>query len=109
MKNAWPISAKASGGGHYRGNYIDQNLNVFGRIHVRGRRQALPRRPHDGRRHNEFASYAARLGGSAVISASGHTPARCRISRTQNPTNLADVTWRRTPKSRTPTNWNGTT
>ena len=45
--------------------------------------------------HDEFASYAHGSRGSAVISISGHTPARCRISRTQNPTAAAaDIAWR---------------
>jgi hypothetical protein len=44
--------------------------------------------------HTEFASYAHGSRGAAVISASGHTPARCRIVRGQNLGNNADVAWR---------------
>src|SRR5205807_322845 len=29
MKNGWPINAKASGGRHYRNNYIDQNFDTY--------------------------------------------------------------------------------
>ena len=29
MKDAWPVEAKASGGRHYRGDYIDQNFDVY--------------------------------------------------------------------------------
>ena len=29
MKNAWPVEAKASGGRHYRGDYIDQNFDNY--------------------------------------------------------------------------------
>ena len=30
MKDAWPVSAKAQGGRHYRGNYVDQNFDNYG-------------------------------------------------------------------------------
>lgn len=29
MKNAWPVSAQALGGRHYRENYVDQNFDVY--------------------------------------------------------------------------------
>jgi predicted dehydrogenase len=29
MKDAWPVQAKASGGRHYRGNFIDQNFDTY--------------------------------------------------------------------------------
>ena len=29
MKNDWPVEAKASGGRHYRENYIDQNFDTY--------------------------------------------------------------------------------
>src|SRR5437879_12790656 len=29
MKNSWPIKAQAVGGRHYRGNYVDQNLDNY--------------------------------------------------------------------------------
>jgi predicted dehydrogenase len=95
MKDAWPINAKASGGRHYRGNYIDQNFDTYSVEYTfaDGAKLFLEGRTMSGA-HNEFASYAHGARGSAVISANGHTPARCRISRTQNPTNNADVTWR---------------
>jgi predicted dehydrogenase len=95
MKNGWPINAKASGGRHYRGNYIDQNFDTYSveytfadgaKLYLEGRTIAGD--------HNEFASYAHGSRGSAVISSNGHAPSRCRIARTQNPTNMADVTWR---------------
>jgi predicted dehydrogenase len=97
MKDAWPINAKASGGRHYRGNYIDQNFDTYSVEYTfgDGAKLFLEGRTMSGM-HNEFASYAHGSRGSAVISASGHTPSRCRIARTQNPTttNNADVTWR---------------
>jgi len=30
MKNAWPVQAQAVGGRHYRGDYIDQNFDIYG-------------------------------------------------------------------------------
>ena len=30
MKNAWPVQAQAIGGRHYRGDYVDQNFDVYG-------------------------------------------------------------------------------
>jgi predicted dehydrogenase len=95
MKGGWPINAKASGGRHYRGNSIDQNFDTYSVEYTfaDGAKLFLEGRTMAGA-HGEFASYAHGSRGSAVISISGHTPARCRISRTQNPTNMADVTWR---------------
>ncbi|MFO1022934.1 MAG: hypothetical protein U0903_19885 [Planctomycetales bacterium] len=29
MKDAWPVEAKAVGGRHYRGDYIDQNFDAY--------------------------------------------------------------------------------
>ena len=96
MKNAWPVNAKASGGRHYRGNYIDQNFDTYSVEYTfaDGAKLFLEGRTMAGA-YDEFASYAHGSRGSAVISISGHTPARCRISRTQNPTAAAaDITWR---------------
>jgi predicted dehydrogenase len=96
MKGGWPVNAKASGGRHYRGNYIDQNFDTYSVEYTfgDGAKLFLEGRTMTGA-HGEFASYAHGSRGSAVISISGHTPARCRISRTQNPTaGNADITWR---------------
>ncbi len=30
MKNAWPVQARAVGGRHYRGPYVDQNFDTYG-------------------------------------------------------------------------------
>ncbi len=95
MKDAWPINAKASGGRHYRGNYIDQNFDTYSVEYTfaDGAKLFLEGRTIAGA-HNEFASYAHGTRGAAVISQSGHTPSRCRISRTQNLANNADIAWR---------------
>ncbi len=94
MKNAWPVEAKGSGGRHYRGDHIDQNFDSYSveytfadgtKLHLEGRN-----RPGC---HQEFASYAHGARGSAVISRSGHSPARCRLFRGHNFVN-EDLIWR---------------
>jgi predicted dehydrogenase len=94
MKNAWPINAKASGGRHFRGNNIDQNFDTYSVEYTfaDGTKLFLEGRNIEGC-HQEFASYAHGTRGSAIISTSGHTPARCRIFRGHNFVN-ADLTWR---------------
>src|SRR6185369_9799567 len=49
----------------------------------------------------EFASYAHGTKGSAIISTSGHTPARCRIFKGQNFINQ-DLVWRFPPREPDP-------
>jgi predicted dehydrogenase len=95
MKNAWPVNAKASGGRHYRGNYIDQNFDTYSVEYTfgDGAKLFLEGRTMTGA-HTEFASYAHGTRGAAVISASGHTPARSRIVRGQNLGTNADIVWR---------------
>jgi predicted dehydrogenase len=97
MKNAWPVSAKASGGRHYRGNNIDQNFDSYSVEYTfaDGAKFFLEGRTMPGCQ-NEFASYAHGSRGSAIISSNGHAPSRARIFRSQNPTlaNDADVSWR---------------
>lgn len=97
MKNAWPVSAKASGGRHYRGNYIDQNFDHYSVEYTfaDGSKLFLEGRTMEGC-HNEFASYAHGSRGSAIISSNSHAPSRARIFRDQNPVlaNDANVSWR---------------
>ena len=85
MKDAWPIQAKASGGRHYRGKYIDQNFDTYSVEYTfpDGAKFFLEGRNIPGC-HQEFASYVHGSRGSAVISTSGHTPAKCRIYKGQN-------------------------
>jgi predicted dehydrogenase len=85
MKDAWPIQAKACGGRHYRGNYIDQNFDVYSVEYTfpDGAKLLLEGRSMPGC-HGEFASYAQGTKGSAVISTSGHFPAKSRIFKGQN-------------------------
>ena len=94
MKNDWPVTAKGFGGRHYRGGYVDQNFDTY---HVEftfrdGAKLFLYGRGSAGC-HNEFSSYAHGSKGSAIISISGHSPAKCRISKGQNLDDKEAVTW----------------
>lgn len=80
MKDAWPVQAKASGGRHYRGDYVDQNFDNYSveytfedgaKLHLEGRTMSGCAQ--------EFASYAHGTKGSAVISTAAHHPAKSRI------------------------------
>ncbi|MAT14895.1 MAG: streptomycin biosynthesis protein StrI [Planctomyces sp.] len=93
MKDAWPVSAEAAGGRHYKGEYVDQNFDNYNveytfadgtKLFLRGRTMpgCVPK----------FASYAHGTKGSAVISTAGHIPARCRIYKGYNENN-DDLVW----------------
>jgi predicted dehydrogenase len=94
MKDAWPVSAKGSGGRHYRGEYIDQNFDSYSTefTFADGTKLYLEGRCMQGC-HQEFASYVHGTRGSAIVSQSGHTPSHCRTFRSQNMVN-AEVVWR---------------
>jgi predicted dehydrogenase len=85
MKDAWPVQAKASGGRHYRGNYIDQNFDHYSVEYTfaDGAKLYLEGRNIQGCAQ-EFASYAHGSKGAAVISSNSHTPAHCRIFKNQH-------------------------
>jgi predicted dehydrogenase len=95
MKDAWPIQAKASGGRHHRGVFIDQNFDHYAVEYTfpDGAKLFLEGRNTPGC-HQEFASYAHGTKGSAVISTSGHSPARCRLYKGQNINRQTDLLWR---------------
>ncbi len=80
MKNAWPVKANGAGGRHYRGKNIDQNFDTYSVEYTfeDGTKLFLGGRTMPGCQQ-EFASYAHGTKGAAVISTSGHTPAKCRI------------------------------
>lgn len=84
MKDAFPVQARASGGRHYRGNSLDQNFDSYSVEYTfaDGAKLFLEGRNINGCQ-NEFASYAHGTKGSAVISTSGHSPAKCRIYKGQ--------------------------
>jgi len=102
MKNAWPVSAKASGGRHFRGNNIDQNFDSYSVEYTfgDGAKLFLEGRNMPGA-FSEFASYAHGTKGSAVISTSSHTPARCRTYKGQNMVK-DDLTWQFGPNEPNP-------
>ena len=80
MKDAWPVTAEAQGGRQYRGDKIDQNFDHYSVEYTFGDGAKLfVYTRHIPRCKQEFASYAHGTKGSAVISTSSHTPAKCRI------------------------------
>jgi predicted dehydrogenase len=94
MKDAWPVEAKASGGREFRGPYVDQNFDTYSveYTYPDGAKLYLEGRTMEGC-YQEFASYAHGTKGAAVISTSGHTPAKCRIYKSQNFAR-EDLVWR---------------
>jgi predicted dehydrogenase len=94
MKNAWPVKAQALGGRHYRGKFVDQNLDTYSVEYTfaDGAKLLMNGRCMPGC-HDQFASYAHGTKGSAVISAAGHTPALCKIYATQDMENSQPI-WR---------------
>ncbi|MFG0297611.1 MAG: Gfo/Idh/MocA family protein [Maioricimonas sp. JB045] len=93
MKDAWPVEAKASGGRHYRGDFIDQNFDTYSVEYTfdDGTKLYLEGRTMPGC-HKEFASYAHGTKGSAIISTSSHSPAKSRIFSSQKMTR-DNMTW----------------
>jgi predicted dehydrogenase len=101
MKDAWPVEARASGGRHYRGNFIDQNFDHYNVEYTfpDGAKLILEGRNIPGC-WQAFASYAHGTKGSAIISAESHTPAYSRIYKGQHipfgkpKKNDTDVVWK---------------
>lgn len=93
-KNDWPVEAMASGGRHYRGEDVDQNFDVYSIEYTfaDGSKLIVNGREYDGA-HKEFASFAHGTKGSAVISTSGHTPAKCRIYKGQMIDDKGSLSW----------------
>ena len=80
MKDSWPVKAEALGGRHFRGDSIDQNFDNYSVEYTfaDGTKFFFEGRVMAGC-NDRHASYAHGTKGLAVISASGHFPARCRI------------------------------
>jgi len=85
MKDDFPVRARACGGRHYRGESIDQNFDTYSveydfadgtKIFLNGR--------NIGGCKPLFATYAHGTKGSAVVSTSGHIPAKSRIYKGHN-------------------------
>jgi len=105
MKNDWPVQAQASGGRHYRGDYVDQNFDSYSveytfkdgsKFFLEGRTMINCKQ--------EFASYAHGTKGSAVISSSGHHPSRARTYSGQS-FDKNQLTWSFPDKERSPYEW----
>jgi len=92
MTGRWPVEAQASGGRHFRGNYVDQNFDNYSVEYTFDDGAKLF---HYGRTmvgcHDQFASYAHGSKGLAIISTASHTPAKCKIFKGQkmDPTKVA--------------------
>lgn len=85
MKDAWPVNVKATGGRHFRADYVDQNFDHYSMEYTFGDGTKLY---VDGRTipscHQEFATYAHGTKGLAVVSSRSHAPARSRIYKGHN-------------------------
>ncbi|MFH1267555.1 MAG: gfo/Idh/MocA family oxidoreductase, partial [Planctomycetota bacterium] len=94
MKGAWPIRAKASGGRHYRGDFIDQNLDNYSveYTYPDGTTLFFFGRCMSGC-HTEFASYAHGTKGAAIITTARHTPGKVRMFKGQDFDNEANQIW----------------
>lgn len=85
MKNDWPIKAQASGGRHYRGDYIDQNFDNYSVEYTfqDGCKMMLYGRTMPNVKQ-QFATYLHGSKGTAVVSENGHFPAKARTYSDQN-------------------------
>ena len=94
MKNDWPEKAQASGGRHYRGEFVDQNLDNYSveYTYPDGTKLFFFGRCISGC-HTEFASYAHGTQGSAIITTARHTPGKVRTFKGQDFDNEADLLW----------------
>jgi predicted dehydrogenase len=94
MKSAWPVSAQATGGRHYRGDAVDQNIDNYAveYTYPDGARLFFYGRNMKGCR-GAFSSFAHGTKGSAVVSTSGHTPGKVRTFKGQKMDN-ADLVWK---------------
>ncbi len=93
MKDAWPVEARGSGARCYREDYVDQNFDTYSVEYTfdDGAKMFLEGRNIPGCRQ-EFASYVHGTKGSAVISTSSHSPAKCRIYKGQE-IRREDLAW----------------
>ncbi len=94
MKGAGPTRARPPGGRHYRGDFIDQNLDNYSveYTYPDGAKLFFFGRCMSGC-HTEFASYAHGTKGSAVITTARHTPGKVRTLKGQDFDNKADQIW----------------
>ncbi|WP_428305514.1 Gfo/Idh/MocA family protein [Lacipirellula sp.] len=79
MKNKWPVKAQALGGRHYRGDAVDQNFDTYAVEYTFDDGTSFF---FDGRTmlgcRNDMSSVVLGSKGSAIVSASGHHPGKCK-------------------------------
>ncbi|MBW1976189.1 MAG: Gfo/Idh/MocA family oxidoreductase [Deltaproteobacteria bacterium] len=94
MRGAWPVEAQASGGRHYRGNSLDQNLDNYSveYTYPDGTKLFYFGRAMEGCK-GAFSSYALGTKGSAVISTNSHYPGKVRTYKGHNRT-MENLIWR---------------
>jgi predicted dehydrogenase len=103
MKDSWPIKCQAVGGRHYRGDYIDQNFDVYQVEYTfeDGTKFFFYGRTMLGVK-DEFSSIAHGAKGLATISLGGHSLGRAgRIFKGQN-IKSEDQVWAAFPKANAP-------
>jgi predicted dehydrogenase len=94
VKGEFPVKAQGNGGRQYRDDKVDQNFDNYSMEYSfgDGTKLFVYTRNIPGC-HQEFASYVHGTKGTAVISTSMHTPAKCRIYKGQDVTNKDDLVW----------------
>ncbi len=93
LKGAFPIEAKASGGRHYREDYVDQNFDSYAVEYTfpDGTKMNFEGRTINGC-NAEFACYAHGTKGLVVFSRASHTPAKSAIFKGQT-MKSEDLSW----------------
>ena len=93
MKNAWPIKAQALGGRHYRGDFVDQNFDVYAVEYTfeDGSKYFFDGRTMIGAM-NDMSSIVHGTKGSAIVSTSGHFPGKVRTFKGQRQ-DRKEVVW----------------
>jgi predicted dehydrogenase len=93
MKDAFPAQAQASGGRHYREDYVDQNFDHYSVEYTYddGTKFYLEGRNMEGC-EDRFATYVHGTKGMAVVSSAGHTPAKSKIFKGQK-ISSQDIVW----------------
>jgi predicted dehydrogenase len=93
MKDAWPVSAIASGGRHYRGDDVDQNFDSYSVEYTfaDGTKLMLEGRTIPNCKR-QFSSFVHGSKHAAVISDNNHAPALCKIYKGQKFSN-AEIKW----------------
>ena len=102
MKGAWPVKAQATGGRHYRGNFVDQNFDSYSVEYTfeDGVKLFLYGRCIGGC-YDEFGSYAHGSKSLAVISIGAGTPSKSAIYRGQNMAS-SELVWQYPEREPTP-------